>query len=148
MKKKKVSLRVTESMVKHLFCHFWVTNSNLINIKLHFELVTQSRLILKIQFYLCPVPLEGYQENISLFSWLPIKSNYLYIIISYCSQRLFSKLNVLVKPGTQNYFLYSCVESIGYQTSWWLAFYISFSRKNCLPNQFQTWKCQRRNNDK
>ena len=72
--------------------------------KLRFELVTQSWLILEIQFYLCPVPLKGYQENTSLFFWSPTKSNYLYIIISCCSQPLFSKLNLLVtrKPGTQN----------------------------------------------
>ena len=51
-------------MVKLLFIHFRVTNSNLKNIKLNFQLLTQSRLILEI---LCPVPFEGHQEKTSLF---------------------------------------------------------------------------------
>ena len=91
-------------MVKLLFLDFRVTNSNLKNTKLHFELLTQSVLILEIQFYLCPVQLECHQEKISLFFWLPTKQNHLYITISYCSQPLFSRLNLLVtrKPGTQN----------------------------------------------
>ena len=83
-------------MVKLSFFHIRDTNSNLKIIKLHFELLTRSRLILKIQFYLCPVPLGGDQEKTSLFFWSLAKSNYLYIIISYCCQPLFSKLNVLV----------------------------------------------------
>ena len=53
-------------MVKLLFFQFRFTNSNLKNIKLHFELLAQSRLILGIQFFLCPVPLEHYQEKTSL----------------------------------------------------------------------------------
>ena len=56
-------------MVKLLFFHFQVTNSNLKNIKLHFELLIQSRFILEIQFYLCPVPIECHQEKPSLFFW-------------------------------------------------------------------------------
>ena len=39
-------------MVKLLFIYFRVTNSNLKNIKLPFELLTNSRFILDIQFYL------------------------------------------------------------------------------------------------
>ena len=53
-------------MVKLLFFHFQVTNANLENIELHFELLTQSWLILEIQFYLCPVPLEDHQEQTNL----------------------------------------------------------------------------------
>ena len=67
-------------MVTLLFFHFRITNSNLKNINLHFELLTQSRLLLEIQFYLCPVLLEGPQKKKK------------------------SRLNLLVtkKPGTQN----------------------------------------------
>ena len=56
-------------MVKLQFFQFRVTNLNLKNIKLHNELLTQFRLILEIQFYLCPVPLEGYQEKMNLIFW-------------------------------------------------------------------------------
>ena len=77
-------------MLKLLFLHFRVINSNSKNIKLHFELLTQSRLILEIQFYLCPVPCEGHREKSSLFFRSPTKSNHLYTMISYCSQPLFS----------------------------------------------------------
>ena len=91
-------------MVKLLFFRFQVTNSNLKNIKLHFELLTQARLILEIRFYVCPVPLEGHQNKPSLYFWSPTKPNYLYTIISYCSKLLFSEENLLVigKPRTQN----------------------------------------------
>ena len=91
-------------MVKLSFFHIRVTNSNLKIVKLHFEVQTQSRHILEIQFYLCPETLEGYQEKASLFFWSSTKLNYLYIIISYLFQYLFSKLNLLVtrKLGTQN----------------------------------------------
>ena len=51
-------------MVKLLFFLFRVTNSNLKNIKLHFEFRIQSWLTLEIQFYFCPVLLEGHQETI------------------------------------------------------------------------------------
>ena len=86
-------------MVQLLFFHFRVTNSKLKNTKLHFELPALSRLILKTQF----LPLGGHQGKTSLFFRSLTKSNYLYIIISYCSQPLFSKLNLLVtrKPETQ-----------------------------------------------
>ena len=42
------------------------------------------------------------QEKTSLLFWSSTKWNYVYIIISYCSQPLFSKLNLLVpkKPDT------------------------------------------------
>ena len=53
-------------MVKLLFFHFQVTNASLENVELHFELLTQSWLILEIQFYLCPVPLEDHQEKTNL----------------------------------------------------------------------------------
>ena len=36
------------------------------NIKLHFELLTKSPLILEILFYLFPIPLEEHQEKTSL----------------------------------------------------------------------------------
>ena len=68
-------------MLKILFFHFRVSNSNLKNIKLHFELLTQSLLTLEIQFFLCPVPREGHQEKTSRFIWSPSKSNQLYIMI-------------------------------------------------------------------
>ena len=58
-------------MVKVLFFHFRVTNLNLKNIKLHFELLTQSRVILEIQFYFCPVPRKGHREKTSLIFWSP-----------------------------------------------------------------------------
>ena len=54
-------------MVKLLFFYFRVTISNLKNIKLYFELLTHSRLILEIQFYLCPVPFQGHQEKTTFF---------------------------------------------------------------------------------
>ena len=91
----KVSLRVTNSMVKLLFFHFWVTNLNLKNVKLHFELLSQYRMISEIRFYLWLVQRKVYQEKTSLFFWSPSKLNYLYIIIGYCSQSLFSKLNLI-----------------------------------------------------
>ena len=49
------------------FFHFRVANSNLKNVKLHFELLTQPLLILEIQLYLSPVLSEGYQEKTSPF---------------------------------------------------------------------------------
>ena len=63
-------------MVKLLFFQFRFTNSNLKNIKLHFELLAQSRLILGIQFFLCPVPLEHYQEKTSLLENLGLKTKF------------------------------------------------------------------------
>ena len=65
-------------------------------------------MILEIQSFLCHVTLEGHQEKTSLSLKSPTKSNYLYIIISYYSQPLFSKLNLLVtrKSETQNYIFY------------------------------------------
>ena len=48
----------TNSMVKLIFFQFRVTD-------LHFEL--QFRLVLEIQFYLCPVPFGGYQEKLVHF---------------------------------------------------------------------------------
>ena len=60
-------------MVKPLFSHFRVTNSNLRNIKLHFKLLILSRLVLEIQFYLCPVPLGDHREKTSLFFGQPLK---------------------------------------------------------------------------
>ena len=83
-----MSLQVTKSIAKLLFYHFRVINSklknkvtnsmvklfyfgvkkkNLKNIKLHFELLTKYRLILEIQFYICPVPREFHQGKPSLF---------------------------------------------------------------------------------
>ena len=91
----KVSLRVTNSMVKLLFFHSWVTNLNLKNVKLHFELLTQYRMISEIRFSLWLVQCKVYQEKTSLFFWSPSKLSYLYIIIGYCSQSLFSKLNLI-----------------------------------------------------
>ena len=79
-------------MVKLLFSHFRVTSLKLKNIKLHFELLAQSRLILEIQFYHFKV----HQRKTSPFFWSPTKSSNLYIVISYCSPHLFSKLNLLV----------------------------------------------------
>ena len=111
--------RVTNMMVKLSFLHFRVTNLNLKNIKLHFELLTQSWLILVIQFYLCAVPLEGHQKKTSQFFWSPTKSNYLYIITSYCSEPLFSKLNLLI------------TESLGLK----MKFSIFVCRKYWLSNQ-------------
>ena len=91
-------------MVELWFFHFRAINSNLKNITLRFELLTQSWLKLEIQFYLCPVPSEGHREKTSLSFWSPTNSNYFYIIISYCSQPFFSKLILLVtrKQGVQN----------------------------------------------
>ena len=94
-KKENVSLGVINSMVKILFFHFRVINSNLKSIKLHFELLTKFRLKLKIQFYLCPVPLEGHRKELVCFFGHPLKLIYLCIIISYYSQPLFSKFNLL-----------------------------------------------------
>ena len=91
----KVSLRVTNSMVKLLFFHSWVTNLSLKNVKLHFELLTQYRMISEIRFSLWLVQCKVYQEKTSLFFWSPSKLSYLYIIIGYCSQSLFSKLNLI-----------------------------------------------------
>ena len=91
----KVSLRVTNSMVKLLFFHSWVTNLNLKNVKLHFELLTQYRMISEIRFSLWLVQCKVYQEKTSLFFWSPSKLSYLDIIIGYCSQSLFSKLNLI-----------------------------------------------------
>ena len=59
-------------MVKILFFHFLVTNLTLKNIKLHLGLLTQSQLIMEIQFYLCPVPHEGHQEKTSLVFGHPL----------------------------------------------------------------------------
>ena len=100
--KRKSFSSVTNSVIKLLFFRFGVTNSNLKCIKLHFKLLTQSRLILEIQFYPCPVPLEGHREKTSQFFWSPTKPNYLYIIISYSFQPLFFKLSLLLtrKPRT------------------------------------------------
>ena len=56
-------------MVKLLFFRFRVTNLNRKSIELHFESLTQSRLIFEIQFYFCRVPLEDYQEKASQFFW-------------------------------------------------------------------------------
>ena len=91
----KVSLRVTNSMVKLLFFHSWVTNLSLKNVKLHFELLTQYRMISEIRFSLWLVQCKVYQEKTSLFFWSPSKLSYLDIIIGYCSQSLFSKLNLI-----------------------------------------------------
>ena len=75
-------------MVKLLFFHFRVTNSNLKNIKLHYELLSQSRLMLEIQFYLCAVPLQDHQEKTSLFFWSPTKKVIVrsksVIVLSFC----------------------------------------------------------------
>ena len=60
-------------MVKLLFSFFQVTNSNLKNIKLEFELLTYPRLILEIKFYLCPVTFEGHKKKTSLFFWSSTK---------------------------------------------------------------------------
>ena len=60
-------------MVKLLFSFFQVTNSNLKNIKLDFELLTYPHLILEIKFYLCPVTFDGHKEKTSLFFWSFIK---------------------------------------------------------------------------
>ena len=87
---------------------FWVNNWNLKNIKLNFELLARSRMLLETLFYSWPIPLERHQEKTSLFFRSPTKSNYPCIIFSYCSQCLFSKLNLLItsKHGTQNEICY------------------------------------------
>ena len=92
-------------MVKLLFIHFRVTNSNLKNIKLHFELLTQSMLILEIVF---PVLFECYQEKTSLFFRSTTTSNYLYIINRYCCTQFcyqFSVIVVLIFRDTQRHSL-------------------------------------------
>ena len=66
----KVSLRVTNSMVKLLFFHFWVTNLNLKNVKLHFELLTQYRMISEIRFYLWLVQRKVYLKLVYFFGHL------------------------------------------------------------------------------
>ena len=76
-------------MIKFLFFQFRITYLNLKNIELHFELLTQSRLMLEIQFYFCPLHLDVHQGKTTLFGH-PLYRNYLYIIISYCFQPLFS----------------------------------------------------------
>ena len=102
--KKNLHFELLTPWVKLLFFHFGVSNWTWKNIKLHFELLARSRMTLEIQFYLCPVHLEVHQEKKSLFIWSPTKNNYLYIIIRFCFQPLFSKLNLLLtrKPVTQN----------------------------------------------
>ena len=60
-------------MVKLLLLHFRGINSNLKIIKLHFELLTKSRLISEIQINRCAVPRERHQEKTSLFFWSPTK---------------------------------------------------------------------------
>ena len=60
-------------MVELLIFQFRGTNSNLKNIKLNFELLSQYRLRMEIQFYLCPVPREVHQGKTSLFFWSPTK---------------------------------------------------------------------------
>ena len=52
-------------MTKLLFFHFQVTNSNLENIKLHFELLTQSQFILETQIYLYLTCIESHQQEAS-----------------------------------------------------------------------------------
>ena len=134
-------------MLKLLFSHFRVTSLKLKNIKLHFELLAQSRLILEIQFYLFKV----HQRKTSPFFWSPTKSSNLYIVISYCSPHWFSKLNLLAtrKHETQKimYSIYACAANIGYQTNWWLVFLVS-KAQTCLLSQFQIWYWPSKNNDK
>ena len=91
-------------MVNFFILYFRFTNSNLRKIELHFELLTQSQMILEIQFYFRPAPFESHHEKTFLFFGHPNKSNYLYIKIINCSQSLSSKVSILVnrKPGTQN----------------------------------------------
>ena len=57
------------------------------NIKLHFELLTQSWLVLQTQFYPCSLLFKDHQDKTSPFFWLPAKSNY--------------NLLVTINPGTQ-----------------------------------------------
>ena len=58
-------------MIKFLFFQFRITYLNLKNIELHFELLTQSRLMLEIQFYFCPLHLDVHQSKTSPFVWSP-----------------------------------------------------------------------------
>ena len=136
-------------MLKFCFCTFELLTQK--NIKLHFELLTQSQLILEIRFYFCRAPLEGHQEKTSPFFCSPTKWNYIYIIISYCSQSLFSRLDLLViiKPGTQNQsFFIRMYKTLVIKLADGNSSKLVSQVKNCLLNQFQTWKCQGKNNDK
>ena len=127
-------------MLKLLFSHFRVTSLKLKNIKLHFELLAQSRLILEIQFYLFKV----HQRKTSPFFWSPTKSSNLYIVISYCSPHWFSKLNLLItrKHETQKIMYSICLCSKHWLSNQLMVSLLSFQSTDLLtesiPNMILT----------
>ena len=126
-------------MSKSFILHCWVTKSNFKNIKLHFELLTQSRLILEIQLSLCLVPLEGHQEKTSSFFWT-LNKDIFHITISCCLhwKTWDSKFS----------FFYSCVKHMAVKHAHGNSSKFVSQVKKYLPNQCQTWKCQGSNNNK
>ena len=132
-------------MIRFLFLLFRVTSLNLKNIKLFFELLIYSQPILKIQFFLCTVPFEGHQVKTSLCFWQPTRSCYPYIITSYCTHPLLSRLNLLVtrKAGTHNEIFYIFVKkTLAMKPVNGFSSKLVSQVRSCLLNKFQTWKCQ------